>query len=115
MCRAARSALLVSALALAACASSPDRWYRAATNPDQANADERACRREATDVARARSRDDANILQDRSAGDFSSATVTRSDLNISRSEQLATEERSNIRELTRACMGDRGYRLVRDD
>ncbi|MBI3514434.1 MAG: hypothetical protein HY060_10280 [Proteobacteria bacterium] len=116
MRRAARSALIVSALALAACASRPDHWYRAASTPDQANSDEHYCRTEATQVARARSRVDANILNDRNVGhDFGSASLYRSDLNINRGEQLAAEERVNIRELIRACMADQGYRLVRDD
>ena len=105
-----------SALALVACARPPDHWYRAATDPDRASSDERACRDEAIDVARTRSRQDANILNDRNAGpDFNTASIFRSDLNINRNEQLAAEERTSIRDLTRACMADRGYRLMRDD
>ena len=106
-------------LALAGCASqSSDYWYRAANSPDQATADERDCRREAVQVARQRSRNDAAILQDRTAGDVfgsSSASVYSSDLNINRYEQLAGVERDNIRELTRSCMADRGYRLKHGD
>jgi hypothetical protein len=107
---------MASALALAACANRSDAWYRAATPPDQSSSDERACRDEAGEVARAQSRRDANILQDRSSGaEFGSASIYRSDLNINRNEQLAVEERTSIRELTRACMADRGYRLMRDN
>jgi len=113
--RRAALACLVLTLALAACNQGPDGWYRAASTPDQANSDEKACRDEAVSVARQRSKQDANILQDRTSGhDFSSASIYRSDLNINRNEQLAFEERSNIRDLTRACMADRGYRLLRD-
>ena len=116
MRRAVRSVLFVSVLALAACVSRPDYWYRAASTPEQANTDERYCRDEATQVARARSRVDANILNDRNVGhDFGSASIYRSDLNINRGEQLAAVERVNIRELIRACMADQGYRLMRDD
>ncbi len=113
--RRAEIACLVLALALAACNRGPDGWYRAASTPDEASSDEKACRDEAVSVARQRSRVDANIMQDRMSGhDFGSASIYRSDLNINRNEQLAYEERSNIRDLTRACMNDRGYRLLRD-
>jgi hypothetical protein len=107
--------LLVSVLALAACASRPDNWYRPATDSERASSDERACRDEAVDVARTQARRDANILQDRTGAEFSSASIWRSDLNIDPKERLASEERANIRDLTRACMADRGYRLMRDD
>jgi hypothetical protein len=114
--RCAAIPALTLAVALMACADrSSDAWYRAQGTPDQASTDERACRDEATQVARQRSRQDANILEDRnSAADYSSATIWRSDLNINRYEQLATVERENIRDLTRACMADHGYRRVRD-
>ena len=116
MRRPVPAVLIVSALALAACASPPDHWYRAATDSERASSDERACRDEAVEVARAQSRRDANILQDRTAGpDFGSASIYRSDLNINRNEVLAADERASIRELSRACMADRGYRLMRDD
>jgi hypothetical protein len=116
MRRAARPILIASVLVAAACASRPDHWYRAASTAEQANSDERGCRDDATQVARARSRLDANILQDRNVGhEFGGASIYRSDLNINRNEQLAVEERENIRDLIRACMADRGYRLMRDD
>ena len=129
MRRLAAVALLLGTAALGACAdrsgglfsrfdssyTRSDGWYRAATSPDQSSSDERDCRSEATQVARAQSRRDANILQDRNSGpEFGSASIYRSDLNIDRREQLAVEERESIRELTRACMADRGYRLLRD-
>jgi hypothetical protein len=116
MSRAALPVLILAA-ALAGCADrSSDAWYRAQGSADQASADERSCRSEATQVARQRSREDANILEDRnSAADYSSATIWRSDLNINRYDQLATVERENIRDLTRACMADHGYRRVRQD
>jgi hypothetical protein len=114
--RRAALACLVLALATAGCDRGSDGWYRAASTPDQASSDEKSCRDDARQVARQRSRVDANILQDRTAGhDFGSASISRSDLNINRYEQLATEERSNIRSLIRACMNDRGYRLLRDE
>jgi len=115
MYRAALPVLML-VVALTACADrSSDAWYQAQGTPDRASADERACRDEATQVARARSREDANLLADRSAADYSSATIWHSDLNINRYEQLATVERENIRDLTRACMADRGYRRVHQD
>jgi hypothetical protein len=108
--------LIAGALALAACASPPDHWYRAASTAEQANSDERGCRDDATQVARARSRQDANILMDRNAGhDFGGASIYRSDLNINPNERLADQERVNIRDLVRACMADHGYRLMRDN
>jgi hypothetical protein len=114
--RCAALPIVMLALAVAGCAHSPDYWYRAASTPDQASTDERACRDDATQVARQRSRDDVKLLEDRtSAADYSSASVTSSDLNINRYERLASVERDNIRELTRACMADRGYRLRNDD
>jgi len=114
--RSAAFPILMLALSVAGCAQSPDYWYRAATPADQSSGDERACRIEATQVARQRSREDAAIMEDRtSAPDYSSASLYRSDLNINRYEQLATVERDNIRELTRSCMADRGYRLRHDD
>ena len=110
------AALVLSALACTACASRPDGWYRAATNPDQASTDERACRSEATQVARATTTRDANILVDRSGGPgYSSAGVSQSDLDISPHDRLAVTERESIRDLTRSCMADRGYRLLRDE
>ena len=116
MGRLAFAALLLSTLSCAACANRPDAWYRAATNPDQASTDERACRDEATQVARESSRRDANILQDRSGSPgYNSAGVSQSDLDINPHDRLAVTERDNIRDLTRSCMGDRGYRLLRDD
>jgi len=114
--RRAALPILMLAFALAGCTQSSDYWSRAANNPDQASSDERACRQEATQVARQQSRQDAAILQDRTAtADYSSASIYRSDLNINRYEQLASTERQNIRELVRSCMADRGYRLRRDD
>jgi hypothetical protein len=115
--RRATLPILLTALALAGCARSSDYWYRAASTPDQASADERDCRREATEVARARSRDDARLMEDRTNNDYGygSASVFSSDLNVNRYEQLASAERDNIRDLTRACMADRGYRLKNDD
>src|SRR5258708_40114617 len=109
--------IFLSVLALAGCTSRPDAWYRAASTPEQADRDERRCRDDATQVARQRSRMDANIQQDRSAGGYgpSGASVSRSDLNIKPDEQLADVERGNIRDLVRACMADSGYRLMRDD
>lgn len=106
--------ILLSALVLAGCASPPDHWYRAATDPDTASRDERTCRQEAVQVARQQSRVDANILQDRQSAPSYSAGLTYPVLNLSRDE-LASDEQVNIRELTRACMADLGYRLVRDD
>lgn len=109
-------ACLVVALAASGCSRGPDNWYRAASTPEEANSDERSCRQEAVQVARQRSKVDANILADRTANhDFGSASIYRSDLNINRYEQLATDERINIGRLTRACMADRGYRLMRDE
>jgi hypothetical protein len=114
--RRAAVPILILTLATVGCARSPDYWYRAAGTPDQASADARACRSEATQVARQRSREDARIMEDRtSAADYSSASIVSSDLNINRYEQLAAVERDNIRELTRACMADHGYRLRNDD
>jgi hypothetical protein len=101
------------AFALAGCTQSSDYWYRAANTPDQASSDERACRDEATQVARQRSREDAAIYQDRTATS-DSASVFRSDLNVSNYDRMASAERTNIRELVRSCMADRGYRLRRD-
>jgi len=115
MGRLAFVGLLLSALSCTACASRPDAWYRAATNPDQASSDERTCRDEAVQVARASSRRDANILVDRSGGPgYGAAGVSQSDLDISPHERIAAVERDSIRDLTRSCMADRGYRLIRD-
>lgn len=108
-------ACVVLAVAATGCTRGPDNWYRAQGTPEQANSDERGCRDEAVAVARQRSRVDANILADRGAGDIGSASISQSSLNINRYEQLATDERINIRQLTRACMADRGYRLMRDE
>ncbi|MEJ0070049.1 MAG: hypothetical protein WDO24_16525 [Pseudomonadota bacterium] len=102
------------AFVLAGCTQSSDYWYRAANKPDQTSSDERDCRDEATQVARSRSRQDAAIYQDRTATS-DSASVSRSDLNVSGYERIATNERQNIRELVRSCMADRGYRLRHDD
>jgi hypothetical protein len=114
--RCAAFPILMLALAAAGCAQSPDYWYRAASNPDQASKDERTCRTDAIQVARQRSRDDVAIMEDRtSAADYSSASISSSDLNINRYERLAAVERDNVRDLTRACMADRGYRLRNDD
>jgi hypothetical protein len=114
MYRAAYPIVLLTVALLGCARSNSDAYYRAANAPDQATTDERACRNEATQVARARSRDDARILEDRTAS-YSSGTIYSSDLNINRYEQLASTERENIRDLTRACMADRGYRLLHDD
>jgi hypothetical protein len=114
MSRAAYPIVLMT-VALLGCAHSSDYYYRAANTEDQESADERSCRNEATQIARARSREDAHLLEDRSsANDYSSGTVFSSDLNINRYEQLATNERESIRDLTRSCMADRGYRLMHD-
>lgn len=116
MRRFALVALLLSALPITACASRPDHYYRAATPSETANSDERQCLLDSRDAARSRTRQDANILQDRSSGPaYDSGGLFRSDLNINRHEQLAVDERNNVRDLTRACMADRGYRLLSDD
>lgn len=114
MRRAVFACLVVVATA-AGCSRGPDNWYRAASTPEDAISDERSCRQEAVQVARQRSRVDANILNDRGAGDVGSASISQSSLNINRYEQLATDERINISRLTRSCMADRGYRLMRDE
>jgi hypothetical protein len=114
MRRAALACLVLASLATG-CSRGPDNWYRAQSTPEQANSDERGCRDDALAVARQRSRMDANILADRGAGDVGSASISQSSLNINRYEQIATDERINVRALTRACMADRGYRLMRDE
>ena len=115
MFRAAYPIVLVTVALLGCARPSSDAYYQAAGSQEKATADERSCRSEATQIARARSRDDARILEDRTANDNSSGTIYSSDLNINRYEQLATNERESIRDLTRACMADRGYRRLRDD